>query len=129
MILGNLGDFLWSLLVIFFMVMYFMIMFQIIVDIFRSDINGFGKAIWLLFILVLPVLGMIIYLISHGDDMARRGMKDAAAADAAFDARVRQASATSGGAAAEIAQAKSLLDSGAISQSEYDAIKAKALAS
>ncbi len=127
MILGNLGDFLWSLLVIFFMVMYFMIMFQIIVDIFRSDINGFGKAMWLLFIFIVPLVGMIVYLIANGDDMATRRSRDAAASDAAFDARVRQASGGSGGAAAEIANAKQLLDTGAITQAEYDQIKAKAL--
>jgi hypothetical protein len=127
MFLSNLGDFLWSLLVIFFMVMYFMIMFQIIVDIFRSDINGFGKAMWLLFILILPLIGMIVYLIANGDDMAKRGMRDAADANAAFDERVRAAAGSGGGAASEIASAKQLLDSGAITQDEFAALKAKAL--
>jgi ABC-type multidrug transport system fused ATPase/permease subunit len=130
MLLGNLGDFLWSLLVIFFMVMYFMIMFQIIVDVFRSDMNGFGKAMWLLFILILPLIGMIVYLIANGDDMAKRGMRDAAEANAAFDARVRAAAGSSGGGAAqEIASAKQLLDTGAITQAEFDQLKAKALGS
>jgi hypothetical protein len=123
---NNLGDFLWSLLVIFFMVIYFLIMFQIIVDIFRSDMNGVSKAVWLLFILILPLVGMIVYLIAHGDDMSKRGMQDAADANAAFDARVR-AAAGGGGAAAEIASAKELLDTGAITQAEFDQLKAKAL--
>jgi hypothetical protein len=129
MILGNLGDFLWSLLVIFFMVMYFMILFQVIVDIFRSDMGGGGKTFWLLFILFIPLIGMIVYLISHGDDMAKRGMRDAAQANAAFDARVREAAASGGpsGAADEIAQAKQLLDAGTITQAEFEQIKAKAL--
>jgi hypothetical protein len=126
---GNLGDFLWSLLVIFFMVIYFLIMFQIIVDIFRSGMSGVSKAVWLVFILILPLVGMIVYLIAHGDDMAHRGMRDAAEANAAFDARVREAAGSGGGAAAEIANAKQLLDSGAITQAEYDQLKAKALAS
>jgi ABC-type multidrug transport system fused ATPase/permease subunit len=124
---GNLGDFLWSLLVIFFMVIYFLIMFQIIVDIFRSSMSGVSKAVWLLFILILPLVGMIVYLIAHGDDMANRGMRDAAEANAAFDARVREAAGSGGGAAAEIANAKQLLDAGAITQAEYEQLKAKAL--
>jgi hypothetical protein len=128
-ILGNLGSFLWSLLLIFFMVMYFMIVFHIVVDIFRSDTNGFGKAMWLVFIWVLPVIGMITYLIANGDEMTSRGMRDQAAANAAFDDRVRQAAGSSStGAAAEIASAKQLLDAGAITDAEYAQIKAKALA-
>jgi hypothetical protein len=127
MVLSQLGNFLWSLLVIFFMVMYFMILFQVIVDVFRSDMNGFGKAMWLLFILILPLLGLLIYLITQHDKMAARGMRDMADANAEFDARVRAAAGSGGGAASEIAKAKQLLDSGAISQAEYDQLKARAL--
>jgi hypothetical protein len=86
------------------------------------------KAVWLLFIFILPLIGMIVYLIAHGDDMAARGMKDAADANAQFDARVREAAASGGGAADEIARAKQLLDAGAITQTEFEQIKAKALA-
>ena len=71
----DLGDFMWSLLVIFFMVMYFMILFSIIGDLFRShDLNGVSKAIWVLAILFLPLISILIYLIVRGDGMAERGI-------------------------------------------------------
>ena len=74
----DLGDFLWSLLVIFFMVMYFMILFSIIGDLFRShDLNGASKAIWVLAILFLPLISILIYLIVRGDGMAERALASA----------------------------------------------------
>ena len=121
-------DALWSLLVFFLWVAWFILLFHIVIDIFRRrDASGWNKAIWLIFILFVPFLGVFVYLIANSDDMARRNMEQAAAAKADMDEYVRSV-ASEGGAAAEIERAKKLLDSGAISQTEFDAIKAKALA-
>jgi hypothetical protein len=97
----------------------------IFVDIFRRhDISGWGKAAWVVFVIVLPFLGVLVYLIAQHEGMRERSVKQAEAQKAAFDEYVRDAA---GGSAGEIAKAKELLDSGAITQAEFDAIKAKAL--
>ncbi|MCU0266339.1 MAG: SHOCT domain-containing protein [Actinomycetia bacterium] len=127
----DLGDFLWSLVVIFFMVMYFMIMFRIIIDLFRSDdVGGFAKAIWLIAIIFLPLITMLIYVIVRGKGMAERDMKQMADYKAQQDAYIKQVAGSGGGASAaeQIAKAQELLSSGAISQEEFNALKAKALA-
>ena len=121
-------DVFWTILVIFLWIAWFMLLFHIIGDIFRRrDASGAKKTLWIVAILFLPFLGVFIYLIANGDDMARRNIESAEAARADMDDYVRSV-AGSGGAAAEIERAKGLLDSGAISQSEFDSIKAKALA-
>ncbi len=126
MLFADLGDVLWSLLIIFFMIIYFMMLFQVIFDVFRRrDASGFKKAAWLIFLLVVPLVGLLAYLIVNADEMASRNIRAVEASQQAFDDRVRDVAA--GGAAAEIAKAKDLLDSGAISQAEYDQLKAKAL--
>jgi hypothetical protein len=122
-------DVLWTILVIFLWISWFMLLFHVIGDVFRRrDASGAKKTLWLILVLFLPFLGVFIYLIANGDDMARRNIEAAEAARGEMDDYVRSV-AGSGGAAAEIERAKGLLDSGAISQSEFDAIKAKALAS
>jgi hypothetical protein len=119
---------LWSMLVFFVWVAWFMLLFRIIGDIFRRrDIGGGAKTLWLIFTLFLPFLGVFVYLIANNDEMAQRDLERAQAAQAQFNDYVQQA-AGSGGAAAEIDKAKQLLDSGAITESEFAAIKAKALA-
>ena len=124
----SLGDFLWSLLVIFFFVIYFMMLFQVIVDVFRRhDIHGGKKAAWLIFLLIVPLLSLVIYMLTNGDDMAKRNISEAQQNRAQFDDYVRTVSSSSG-AADQIEKAKGLLDSGAITQAEFDALKAKALA-
>jgi len=121
-------DALWTLLVFFLWIAWFILLFHIVIDIFRrDDASGWKKAAWLVFILFVPFLGVFVYLILNSDDMARRSMREAAASKEQMDEYVRSV-ASSGGAAAEIERAKGLLDSGAISQAEFDAIKAKALA-
>jgi predicted PurR-regulated permease PerM len=125
MVIASLSDFLWSLLVIFFFVIYFMMLFRVIVDVFRRrDASGGKKALWLIFLLVFPLLGLLIYVIANGEEMARRDVGEAQAAQQQFDEYVRD---VSGGSAAEIAKAKELLDRGAITQAEFEQIKAKAL--
>jgi predicted PurR-regulated permease PerM len=122
----SLSDFLWSLLIIFFMVTYFMMLFHVIVDIFRrKDTSGFTKAIWLLFLLIIPLFGLLAYLIVNGQEMGARDVGAAQESKAQFDDYVRS---VSGGSASEIEAAKRLLDSGAIDQAEFDRLKAKALA-
>lgn len=119
---------LWSMLVFFVWVAWFMLLFRIIGDIFRRrDIGGGAKTLWLIFTLFLPFLGVFVYLIANNDEMAKRDLERHQAAQAQFNDYVQQA-AGSGGPAAEIDKAKKLLDSGAITESEFAAIKAKALA-
>ena len=119
---------LWSMLVFFVWVAWFMLLFKIVGDIFRRrDIGGGGKTLWLIFTLFLPFLGVFVYLIANNDEMAKRDLERHQAAQAQFNDYVQQA-AGSGGAAAEIDKAKKLLDSGAINESEFAALKAKALA-
>ena len=119
-------DVFWTILIFFSWVIWFWIVITVFADLFRRhDISGWGKAAWVVFVIVLPFLGVLIYLIAQHDGMRERSTKDAQAQQQAFDQYVRDAA---GGSAAEIAQAKELLDSGAITQAEFDAIKAKALA-
>jgi len=119
--------FFWSLLVIFFMVVYFLILFRVIVDLFRRhDASGWKKAAWVLFILVFPFVSVFAYLIVNGQHMGERDMAQIAQAQQQLDQHVREVSAAS--SADEIAKAHALLDKGAITQAEFDQIKAKALA-
>ncbi len=119
-------DVLWSMIIFFFWVIWIWIVITVLMDVFRRhDIGGWAKAAWMIFVVILPWLGVLIYLIAEHDGMRERGMKEAQAQQQAFDERVRDAA---GGSVGEIAKAKELLDSGTISQAEFDAIKAKALA-
>jgi Short C-terminal domain/Phospholipase_D-nuclease N-terminal len=121
-------DVFWTMLIFFLWVAWFIILFRVIGDIFRRhDIGGGGKVLWLIFVIILPFLGVFIYLIAESKGMTERSIERARASQQQFDDYVRE-TASSGGAAAEIDKAKQLLDSGAITQAEFDAIKAKALA-
>lgn len=120
---------LWTTLIFFAWVIFIWIAITVLIDVFRRhDISGWGKAGWVILIVILPWIGVLIYLIANHTGMANRRMKDVADSQAQFDSAVRQAAGTPGGAAAEIEKAKQLLDSGAITQAEFDSIKAKALA-
>ena len=119
-------DVLWSMIIFFFWVIWIWIVVTVLVDVFRrDDIGGWAKAAWVIFVVILPWLGVLIYLIAQHDGMRERRIREAQGQQQAFDQYVRDAA---GGSAAEIAQAKQLLDSGAITQDEFAAIKAKALA-
>ena len=120
-------DVLWTLLIFFLWISWFMLLFHAIGDVFRRrDIGGGTKTLWLIFLLFAPFLGFFVYLIANSDDMAQRNAEQMAAARRETDDYVRSVAGSSG-AAGEIERAKGLLDSGAINQQEYDAIKAKAL--
>jgi hypothetical protein len=121
-------DILWTMLIFFAWVIWFWILIRVFVDVFRRhDISGWGKAGWVVLCIVAPFLGVLIYLIAHGQDMGKRDAEQIRAQQAQFDDYVRSVGGGGEGAAGEIAKAKSLLDSGAITQAEFDAIKAKAL--
>jgi membrane protease subunit (stomatin/prohibitin family) len=96
------------------------------IDIFRrDDIGGWSKALWVVFIIVIPFLGVLVYLIVQHDGMRERQLAQTKQQQQAFDSYVKQ---TAGGSASEIAKAKELLNAGTITQQEFDSIKAKALA-
>ena len=117
-----------SMILFFSWVIWIWMMVAILSDVFRRrDMSGGAKAGWTVFLIVLPFLGALIYLISNHDGMAERRLDDVRVAQAQFDDHIKSVATNGGGAAAEIDKAKSLLDSGAINQSEFDAIKAKAL--
>lgn len=120
-------DVFWSMFIFFIWVMWFMLLFRIWGDVFRrSDLSGLGKTGWLLLTILVPFLGVFIYVITQNDGMNQRALDRARAQQSQMDDYVR--STAGGGAAAEIEKAKQLLDSGAITQTEFDTMKAKALA-
>ena len=118
-------DVFWTILVFFAWLAWIWIAVMCFIDIFRRhDIGGWHKAAWVVFIIVVPFLGVLVYLIAQHDGLRERSVKQAQDQQAAMDQYVRE---TAGGSATEIAKAKELLDAGTISQAEFDAIKAKAL--
>jgi hypothetical protein len=120
---------LWSMLIFFAWVIFIWIAITVLIDVFRrNDLSGWGKAGWTIVVVLIPWLGVLMYLLINHEGMAERRYRDAAASQAQFDDYVRQTAGSGGGAAAEIEKAKALLDNGTITQSEYDALKAKALA-
>jgi len=118
-----------TIIVFFAWVAWFWLLISVFADLFRRhDISGWGKAAWTLFCIVLPFLGVLVYLIAEGKSMAERKSQDVAAAQTQMDDYVRSVAHTNGGATEQIGKAKDLLDKGAIDQAEYDRIKEKALA-
>jgi len=126
------GHILWTMLIIFFMVIYFMILFTILSDLFRSpDLNGWFKAAWIIAILFLPFISMLIYLIVRGGGMAERGIEAQQKANVQMQeyakSVVAQGGDATGSATDQINSAKALLDAGTITQEEFDKLKGKAL--
>jgi hypothetical protein len=119
-------DVFWSILIFFCWVIWIWVVITVLIDVFRrDDMSGWLKALWVVLVVILPWLGVLIYLIVNHNGMQERSIKQAKEQQQAFDSYVRQ---TAGGSATEIAKAKELLDSGAITQAEFDQLKAKALA-
>ena len=126
-------DIVGTMLIFFAWVIWFWLLITVFSDLFRRhDISGWGKAGWIVLVVFLPYIGVLIYLIGQGKHMAERRAEDVRASQAAFDDYVKNVAGESGGAgggaAAEIAKAKELLDSGAIDQAEFEQLKQRALA-
>ena len=129
---NNNGSFLLALFEFFIFFAWFMCLFWIFGDLFRSkDLGGVAKTLWALFLIILPILGMLIYLIARGHGMTERAQAAQAEAQKRQDAYIRSVATPNGGKGTvtdEIASAKALLDSGAINASEYEQLKTNALA-
>jgi hypothetical protein len=124
------GSFLLAMFEFFLFFAWFMCLFWVLGDIFRSsDLGGGGKTLWVIFVILVPWLGILVYLIARGKGMQERQLEQAKAMQAAQTEYIKSVAGTSDSAADQIASAKSLLDSGAITQAEFDALKGKALAS
>ncbi|HSC74006.1 MAG TPA: SHOCT domain-containing protein [Gaiellaceae bacterium] len=120
-------SFLWDALLVFAWIIWFWLLISVFSDLFRrQDTSGWAKAAWIVFVILLPYVGVLVYLIAEHEGIAERNTQRAQAAQHQFDQYVRSASASD--PSEQIAKAKGLLDSGAITQAEYDQIKAKALA-
>jgi hypothetical protein len=118
----------WTILIFMAWVVWIWIAITIFIDIFRRrDMSGGVKALWVIFVIILPFLGVLVYLIIYHDSMAERSQKQVQAQQQQFDDYVRQAAGSGGGAAAEIERAKKLLDDGTITQAEFDILKTRAL--
>jgi phospholipase D-like protein/putative oligomerization/nucleic acid binding protein len=119
---------LWTMIIFFCWVVWIWMMVIILTDVFRRrDIGGWTKALWVVFLIVLPFLGALVYIIAQHDGMAERNVKGAAQAQQQFDEHIRSVTQYNG-AASEIERAKQLLDGGAINQAEFEQLKTKALA-
>ncbi len=121
------GDLFWSILEFFFLFILIMILFQVIGDLFRDhSMSGGVKAIWIIFLIVLPPFAILVYLIARGPGMQQRAIEQ----QQAMQARLAEYAVSAGGAdpAAQIANAKALLDAGTISAAEFEQLKQKALA-
>jgi uncharacterized membrane protein YcjF (UPF0283 family) len=120
-------DIFWTILIFMAWVVWIWIAITVLIDLFRRhDMSGWGKALWVIFVIIAPFLGVLIYLIAYHDSMAERSNKQVQAQQQQFDDYVRTTAGT-GGATAEIERGKKLLDDGTITQAEFDALKAKAL--
>lgn len=120
-------DVMWFIFISFALVAYLMVMFSIITDLFRDpDTSGFAKAVWVVALIFLPFLTSAVYLVARGAGMAERSTRSAEAAKETQDAYIREV-AGKATPADQIAQARSMLDSGVITQSEYDRLREKAL--
>jgi hypothetical protein len=122
------GEVMWSFLVFFAWVIWFWLLITVFADVFRRhDIGGGKKALWIIFVIILPYVGVLIYLIAEHEGMANRNIASAQQSQQQFDDYVKNV-ASSGDPTSQIADAKKLLDSGAITQEEFEALKKKALA-
>lgn len=123
---NTLWEFFWLFFWSFAFIAYLMAIFSVIGDLFRdSSLSGWGKALWIIFLIFLPFLTVLIYLIARGQGMAERSQRDAANSQRATNDYIREVAGSS--SADEIAKAKALLDAGTITNDEYAALKARAL--
>ena len=126
---GTIWDILLWTLWIWLLIAFFMVLFRVFEDLFSDkSIGGWAKFGWSVFIIFLPFLGLLVYVIARGNGMAERQMAKMNAAQAAQAAYIRQAAGTGSTATDQIASAKALRDAGTITQAEFDSLKGKALA-
>jgi len=124
----SLGEFFWTLLVIYAMFFYFMILFRVVGDLFSDkETSGVMKTVWLIALVLLPFITIFVYLITRGSAMNQRALDRALEMDNAQQAYIREAAGSGSDPATQIEKAHQLLTSGAISQAEFDSIKSKAL--
>ena len=118
----------WTTLVIFLWIAWFMLLFRVIFDIFRSDdLGGLAKALWLIFVIFLPFLGVLVYVIARGHKITEHDVAHASAQEQAFQSYVRQTAGTTGGTAEELTKLAALKDQGVLSDAEFEQQKAKLL--
>ena len=118
----------WTMLELFLWVLWFFLLFRVIIDIFRShDLGGWGKALWLIFVIVVPFLGVLVYVIARGSSMGQRDERDAQQVDAATRTYIQSAAGTSTSTAEELTKLAGLRDQGVITDAEFAAQKAKVL--
>lgn len=119
----------WTMLWLFIWILWIFLLVRIILDIFRSDdLGGWSKALWVIFIIILPFIGVLVYLIARGSGMQKRDVRDARAADQEMRSYIRSAAATPASTAEELSKLASLRDQGVLTEAEFDAQKAKLLA-
>ncbi len=119
----------WTFLLFFIWIAWIIVLFRVIFDIFRSkDMGGFAKALWVIFVVILPFLGVLVYLIARGHSMTERDMNEAQAQEQAFQAYVKQAAGSGGGSADELTKLAALRDQGVLSEDEFQAQKSRLLA-
>lgn len=124
--MSNFWDMVWLMISTFFFVAYLIIMFQIVVDLFRDHaLGGVAKVLWVIGLLFLPVITAIIYIIARGSGMAARQQASLQKAKSDTETYIKEVAGKS--PAADIAEAKALLDAGTITPAEFDRLKAKAL--
>jgi Mn2+/Fe2+ NRAMP family transporter len=122
-------DVVWFIIISFLFIAYLMVMFSIISDLFRDkDTSGFMKAVWIICLIFLPFVTALVYLIARGKSMGERSMQQASEMKQAQDTYIRDVAGGSASPTEQIAQAKGMLDSGSITQQEFDRLKEKALA-
>ena len=118
----------WSMVWLFLWIAWIFLLFRVIADIFRShDMGGWGKALWAIFVVVVPFLGVFVYLIARGQGMAERDVKEARSNEAAFQSYVRGVAGSDGGAASELSKLADLRAQGVLTDAEFEAQKAKLL--
>lgn len=121
-------DLFWAMLWFFLWIAWLLLLFRVFMDIFRAETSGWAKAGWSLFVLFLPFLGVLVYLIAEGGNMARRSVEQAQAIDEAQRAYIREAAGSGGSTANELEKLAGLRDKGVLSNEEFEAQKAKILA-
>jgi hypothetical protein len=121
-------DLFWTILLIFLFAAWIWVLISVLADVFRSDISGWSKALWILFMIIIPWLGVLVYLIVHGGDMQRRSAATAIAVDEAQRNYIRSVAGTQPSVADELSKLAELRDAGVITDGEYENQKAKLLA-